>query len=42
MAWLLMGPNVVYYLPVLLLSGTAAGVAVGVVSALLIKRVDIK
>lgn len=42
MAWLLMGPNVVYYLPVLILSGTAAGVAVGVVSALLIKRVNIK
>ena len=42
MAWLLMGPNVVYYLPVLILSGTAAGVAVGLVAALLIRRVDLK
>ena len=41
-AWLLMGPNVVYYLPVLILSGTAAGVAIGAVSALLIRRVDLK
>lgn len=42
MAWLLMGPNVVYYLPVLILSGTAAGVAIGIVSALLVRRVDLK
>ena len=42
MAWLLMGPNVVYYLPVLILSGTVAGVAIGVVSALLVRRVDIR
>ena len=41
MAWLLMGPNVVYYLPVLILSGTVAGVVIGVVSALLVKRTDI-
>ena len=41
-ARLLMGPNVVYYLPVLILSGTIAGVAIGVVSALLVKRVDLK
>ena len=41
MAWVLMGPNVVYYLPVLILSGTIAGVAIGVVSALLIKRIKI-
>ena len=41
-AWLLMGPNVVYYLPVLILSGTAAGVAVGAVSALMVRRVDLK
>ena len=41
MAWLLMGPNVVYYLPVLILSGTAAGIAIGVVSALIVKRVDL-
>jgi heptaprenyl diphosphate synthase len=40
-AWLLMGPNVVYYLPVLILSGTAAGVAIGAVSALLIRRIKI-
>lgn len=32
---------VVYYLPVLILSGTVAGIAVGVASALLIKKVKI-
>ena len=42
MAWLLMGPNVIYYLPVLVLSGTVAGVAIGVVSALIVRRVDLK
>ena len=42
MAWLLMGPNVVYYLPVLILSGTVAGVAIGLVSALLIRRVNVR
>ena len=42
MAWALMGPNVVYYLPVLVLSGTVAGVAIGVVSALIVRRVDLK
>ena len=42
MAWALMGPNVVYYLPVLIFSGTVAGVAIGVVSALLIRRIDVK
>ncbi len=42
MAWLLMGPNVIYYLPVLILSGTVAGVAIGVVSALMVRRVDLK
>ena len=42
MAWALMGRNVVYYLPVLILSGTVAGVAIGAVSALLVKRVDLK
>ncbi len=42
MAWALMGPNVVYYLPVLIASGTVAGVAIGVVSALLVRRIDIK
>lgn len=38
MAWLLMGENVIYYLPVLLLSGTIAGVLIGAVAALLIRR----
>ncbi len=33
---------VIYYLPFLLLSGTIAGIVVGVVSALLIKKVKIK
>ena len=32
---------VAYYLPLLLLSGSVAGVVVGVASALLIKKVDI-
>jgi heptaprenyl diphosphate synthase len=34
--------QIVYYLPVLCVSGIAAGVAVGVVAAILIKRVPIK
>ena len=42
MAWALMGPNVAYYLPVLILSGTVTGVAIGLVSALLIRRIDLK
>ena len=33
---------VIYYLPFLMLSGTVAGIAVGVVSGLLIKKVKIK
>lgn len=41
MAWALMGANVVWYLPVLVLSGTVAGVAIGVVSAILVKRIKI-
>ena len=41
MAWALMGPNVVYYLPVLIFSGTVAGVAIGAVSALLVRRLDL-
>lgn len=41
MAWVLMGSNVVFYLPVLILSGTVAGVVIGVVAALLVKRTDI-
>jgi heptaprenyl diphosphate synthase len=42
-ASIMLGTNVVvYYLPFLVLSGTVAGVAVGVVSALLIKRVDLR
>ena len=42
MAVALMGRNVVYYLPVLILSGTIAGVAIGAVSALLVHRVDLQ
>ena len=42
MAWALMGRNVVYYLPVLILSGTVAGVVIGVVSALLVRRIPIE
>ena len=33
---------VVYYLPFLLVSGTLAGIAIGIASALLIKRIPIK
>ena len=43
MACLLLETNViVYYLPFLVLSGTIAGVAVGVLAAVLIRRIDIK
>ena len=41
MAWALMGANVVWYLPVLILSGTVAGVVIGVVSAILVKRIKL-
>ena len=42
-ASVMLGTNVVvYYLPFLLLSGTIAGIAVGVASGLLIKRVDLR
>lgn len=41
-AWALLGANVIYYLPVLIFSGTAAGVVIGIVSALLVKRIDPK
>ena len=42
MASILLGTNVVvYYLPFLLLSGTVAGIAVGVASGLLIKKVTL-
>ena len=40
-AWALMGPNVVYYLPVLIVSGTVTGVLIGVLAGLIVKRVDI-
>ena len=41
-ASVIMGTNVViYYLPFLMLSGTIAGVVVGIASATLIKKVDI-
>ena len=33
---------VIYYLPFLLLSGTIAGIAVGIVSAILVKRINLK
>ena len=43
MASIMLGTNVVgYYLPFLLLSGTLAGIAVGIASGLLITRVDLK
>lgn len=42
MARLLMGPNVVYYLPVLIVSGVAAGIAIDAVAALIVQRIDLK
>lgn len=39
MAVVLMGANVVYYLPVLILSGTVAGVGIGLVAAILVGRI---
>ena len=41
MAWALMGPNVVYYLPVLIVSGTVTGVLIGVLAGLIVKRIKI-
>ena len=37
-AWAIMGPNVIYYLPVLILSGTVTGVLIGLVSGFLASR----
>jgi len=43
MASILMGTELIrYYLPFLLLSGTVAGVAIGVVAGILIKRIGLK
>lgn len=43
MACLLLETNViVYYLPFLILSGTIAGIAVGVLAAVLIRRIDVR
>ena len=39
MAVVLMGHNVVYYLPVLILSGTVAGIGIGLVAAILVRRI---
>ena len=42
-ASIILGTNmIVYYLPFLLLSGTIAGIAVGIASGLLIKKVDLR
>ena len=42
-ASIMLGTNVVvYYLPFLLVSGTIAGIVVGIASGLLIKKVDLK
>lgn len=40
-AWALLGANVIYYLPVLIFSGTAAGILIGFVSALVVRRIDL-
>ena len=43
MACIIMETNLLtYYAPFLLISGTLAGIAIGVISAIMIKRVDIK
>ena len=43
MACIIMETNLIsYYAPFLVLSGTLAGIAIGVISAIMIKRVDIK
>lgn len=39
-AWALLGSNVIYYLPVLIVSGTVTGVLIGLVSALMVRRID--
>ena len=40
-AWALMGPNVVYYLPVLIVSGTVSGVLIGILAGLIVKRIEV-
>lgn len=43
MACIIMETNLLtYYAPFLVLSGTLAGIAIGVISAIMLKRVDIK
>jgi heptaprenyl diphosphate synthase len=43
MACIIMETNLLtYYAPFLLISGTLAGIAIGVISAIMIKRVDVK
>lgn len=43
MACILMGTDILrYYAPFLVLSGTIAGVAIGVIAAILVKRIDLK
>ena len=43
MACLVLGTNqIVYYLPFLLLSGTAAGVVIGLLAAVMIRRIEVK
>ena len=43
MACLLLGTNaILYYLPFLFLSGILAGIVIGVVAAILVKRIEVK
>lgn len=43
MACIIMETNLItYYAPFLVLSGTLAGIAIGVISAIMIKRIDVK
>ena len=43
MACVIMGTDVLrYYAPFLILSGTLAGIAIGVLAAIMIRRIDLK
>ena len=43
MACVIMGTDVLrYYAPFLILSGTLAGIVIGVLAAIMIRRIDVK
>ena len=41
LAWAMLGSSVLYYFPVLILSGTVSGFVIGIIAALLIPRISI-